>query len=84
MLGEGLRPPLTRGSVVGHDRRRAADAVPADMDAVVLIPGFHEGIINSDLPVIQGTVLFGAFFIVMANLVVDVLYAFVDPKVSYS
>ena len=32
---------------------------------------------------IQGTVLFGAFFIIMANLVVDVLYAFLDPRVRY-
>ena len=36
-----------------------------------------------DLPVIQGTVLFGAFFIVVANLVVDILYAFLDPRVRY-
>ena len=31
----------------------------------------------------QGTVLVGAFFIVMANLVVDILYAFIDPRVRY-
>ena len=33
---------------------------------------------------IQGTVLFGAFFIVLANLVVDIAYAFIDPRVRYS
>ncbi len=38
----------------------------------------------NDLPKILGVTLFAAFFIVMANLIVDVLYAFVDPKVSYS
>ncbi len=32
---------------------------------------------------IQGTVLLGAFFIIIANLVVDVLYAFLDPRVRY-
>jgi peptide/nickel transport system permease protein len=32
---------------------------------------------------IQGTVLIGAFFIIFANLVVDVLYAFIDPRVTY-
>ena len=37
----------------------------------------------SDLPAIQGTVLFGAFFIVTANIVVDVLYAVIDPRVRY-
>ncbi len=35
----------------------------------------------ADLAVIQGTVLFGALFIIVANLVVDVLYAFLDPRV---
>jgi peptide/nickel transport system permease protein len=39
---------------------------------------------NLNLPVIVGTVLVAAFFIVMANLIVDVLYAFVDPKVRLS
>jgi ABC-type dipeptide/oligopeptide/nickel transport system permease component len=29
-------------------------------------------------------VLFGAFFIILANLVVDVGYAFLDPRVRYS
>ncbi|MFD7730096.1 ABC transporter permease [Kitasatospora phosalacinea] len=36
---------------------------------------------SSDLPVIMGVTLFAAFFIVMANLVVDLLYAVVDPRV---
>jgi peptide/nickel transport system permease protein len=43
----------------------------------------YEAIVRSDLPTIQGTVLFGAFFIVMMNLLVDVLYAFIDPRVRY-
>jgi peptide/nickel transport system permease protein len=56
-------------------------------ETVFNIPGIgrlaYDSIINSDLPVVQGTVLLGAFFIVFANLVVDVLYAFVDPRVRY-
>jgi len=43
-----------------------------------------DAIFRQDLPVILGVTLFAAFFIVMANLVVDVLYAFVDPRVRYS
>jgi peptide/nickel transport system permease protein len=43
-----------------------------------------EAITKADFPVILGVTLFAAFFIVTANLVVDVLYAFVDPKVQYS
>src|SRR5215212_6352954 len=61
-------------------------AVPTE--TVFNIPGIgrlaYDAIIHSDLPVIQGTVLFGAFFIVMSNVVVDVLYAFLDPRVRYS
>jgi peptide/nickel transport system permease protein len=57
-------------------------------ETVFNVPGIgryaYEGIINSDLPVIQGTVLFGAFFIVVANLVVDIMYALIDPRVRYS
>ncbi|TDU04064.1 peptide/nickel transport system permease protein [Streptomyces sp. 846.5] len=39
------------------------------------------GITHNDLPVIMGVTLFAAFFIVMANLIVDLLYAVVDPRV---
>jgi peptide/nickel transport system permease protein len=42
-----------------------------------------EAIVRTDLPVIQGTVLFGAFFIVIMNLIVDIAYAFIDPRVRY-
>jgi peptide/nickel transport system permease protein len=43
----------------------------------------YEAIVRSDLPVIQGTVLFGAFFIVIMSLIVDIAYAFLDPRVRY-
>jgi len=57
-------------------------------ETVFNIPGIgrlaYDSILNGDLPLIQGTVLVGAFFIVIANLVVDVLYAFIDPRVRFS
>src|SRR3989454_7505379 len=57
-------------------------------ETVFNIPGIgrlaYDSIQNSDLPMIQGTVLLGAFFIILANLVVDVLYAFLDPRVRYT
>jgi len=56
-------------------------------ETVFNIPGIgrfaYDSIVNSDLPAIQGTVLFGAVFIVVANLIVDILYAFLDPRVRY-
>ncbi len=36
---------------------------------------------NQDLPEIMGVVLVATFFVVIANLVVDILYAFIDPRV---
>jgi peptide/nickel transport system permease protein len=57
-------------------------------ESVFNVPGVgrlaYDAIQNSDLPMIQGTVLLGAFFIIFANLVVDVVYAFLDPRVRYT
>jgi peptide/nickel transport system permease protein len=36
---------------------------------------------NFDLPVIMATVMYAAFFVVVANAVVDLLYAWLDPRV---
>ncbi len=40
-----------------------------------------EGIFANDLPKILGVTLLAAVFVVLANLVVDLLYAVVDPRV---
>ena len=36
---------------------------------------------RTDLPIISATVLIGAALIVVANIVVDVLYSVIDPRV---
>jgi peptide/nickel transport system permease protein len=36
---------------------------------------------NLDLPVIMATVMYAAFFVVVANAAVDLLYAWLDPRV---
>jgi len=41
----------------------------------------YQSLTNLDLPVIMATVIFGAFFIVLANALVDVAYAALDPRV---
>jgi peptide/nickel transport system permease protein len=43
-----------------------------------------EGVRTQDFPVIMGVTVLAAFFIVVANLVVDVVYAFLDPRVRYT
>ncbi|MFC1405370.1 MULTISPECIES: ABC transporter permease [Streptacidiphilus] len=40
-----------------------------------------DSVTNSDLPVILGTTLFAATFIVLANVVVDMVYGIIDPRV---
>jgi peptide/nickel transport system permease protein len=38
---------------------------------------------NQDLPEIMGVVMIASFFIVIANMVVDILYAVLDPRVRF-
>ncbi|MBK9740743.1 MAG: ABC transporter permease [Actinobacteria bacterium] len=55
------------------------------VESVFTLPGLGRLAINSvldaDLPVITGTVLVAGFFIVVANIIVDLLYAVIDPRV---
>ena len=56
-------------------------------ETVFNIPGIgrlaFDSIQKSDLPIVQGTVLIAAGAIILMNLVVDILYAFLDPRVRY-
>jgi peptide/nickel transport system permease protein len=56
-------------------------------EKVFNIPGIGrlsaDAIKRGDIPTIQGTVLFAAFFIIAMSLVVDIAYSFLDPRVRY-
>jgi peptide/nickel transport system permease protein len=58
------------------------------IETVFNIPGVgrlaYNAIHSSDFPVVQGTVLLGAMFIIVANIVVDIVYAYIDPRVRFS
>ena len=41
----------------------------------------YDSLQNLDLPVILATVIYAAFFVVIANAIVDLLYAWLDPRV---
>jgi peptide/nickel transport system permease protein len=41
----------------------------------------YEAVFNLDIPLIMGTVLFSAFLVVVANLGVDLMYAWLDPRI---
>jgi peptide/nickel transport system permease protein len=58
------------------------------IETVFNIPGVgrlgYQAIIDSDFSVIQGTVLLASMFIIIANIVADIAYAYLDPRVRYS
>lgn len=43
----------------------------------------YEGVSFRDFPVVQATVLLGGMMIVVVNLLVDILYAVIDPRIRY-
>ncbi|WNZ25002.1 ABC transporter permease [Leptolyngbya sp. NK1-12] len=43
----------------------------------------YEGILARDYPVVQGGVVFVALVFVLINLLVDISYAFLDPRIQY-
>jgi peptide/nickel transport system permease protein len=57
------------------------------VETVFNVPGVgrlnYDAITHSDFPIVQGTVLLAALFIIVFNIVVDVLYAYLDPRVRY-
>jgi peptide/nickel transport system permease protein len=56
-------------------------------ETVFTIPGMGRLVVQSisrrDFPVIQGAVMVIAAIYVLVNLLVDVLYVYVDPRVRY-
>jgi peptide/nickel transport system permease protein len=57
-------------------------------ETVFNLPGLGQYAIRSlfttDFPAVMGVTLFAALFIVIANLIIDVAYAFLDPRVRYA
>ncbi|MBC7262039.1 MAG: ABC transporter permease [Chloroflexi bacterium] len=58
------------------------------IEQIFAIPGmgkyFITSITNRDYPVVMGTILLYAVFLVIANLAVDITYAFLDPRIRYT
>ncbi len=57
------------------------------LESVFYLPGLGRLVLGAisarDLPVVQGVVLFVASTIVLINVLVDVLYGFLDPRIRY-
>ena len=54
-------------------------------ESVYSLPGLGRQVLQSyenfDLPVIQGIVVFSTLCIIIFNLIVDLLYAVIDPRI---
>ena len=88
VLRHGLRSALTPiVTLLGLDVGVLLAGNAILTETVFNIPGIGKelatAIGQSDYELIQGIVLFGAFFIVIFNLIVDVIYAYLDPRVRY-
>jgi peptide/nickel transport system permease protein len=55
------------------------------IETVFALPGLGQTAIQAifqfDLPKVQGVVIFGAFAIIVLNLIVDLFYAWIDPRI---
>ncbi len=55
------------------------------VETIFSIPGLgmylYGGITNRDYPIINGSVILTAFIVCMMNIIVDVLYAVIDPRI---
>lgn len=58
------------------------------MEQIFSLPGLGQlavtAINQRDYPVVQGCTLVIAFIFVIVNLITDLLYAFIDPRISYN
>jgi peptide/nickel transport system permease protein len=58
------------------------------VETVFHIPGMGKSMVDAiavrDFPVLQGLVLFNVMLILIINLIVDISYAFIDPRIRYS
>jgi len=45
---------------------------------------FYQSVIASDYPTIQALLMMGAFAVLLSNLLTDLTYAWVDPRIQYS
>ncbi|MET3696914.1 peptide/nickel transport system permease protein [Bacillus oleivorans] len=56
-------------------------------ETVFALPGIGslavDAIATRDMPTIQGLVLFMAFMFILVNLLVDIIYSFIDPRIKY-
>ena len=77
-------PVLTFGSIIFIGLLRGSVIT----ETVFAWPGIGrlvlEGVINRDFPIVQAVVLMFSTWYILMNLVVDITYSFINPKIRYS
>ena len=57
------------------------------IEKIFLVPGlgtfFVQSALNRDYTLIMGTVVMYSIILILMNFVVDILYAVIDPRISY-
>ncbi|MDX6327212.1 MAG: peptide/nickel transport system permease protein [Nocardioidaceae bacterium] len=86
LLRHALRTSLIPvASLFGLDFGSLVGGAALLTEVVFGLPGVgkltYDSLQNLDLPVIMGCVMYAAFFVVLANAVVDVVYVWLDPRV---
>ena len=83
-LRNALIPVLTFGAIYLAGLITGAILV----ETVFAWPGvgqlIYQGIVFRDFPVIQAVVLLTAGIVIMVNLLVDIAYAYIDPRIRFS
>lgn len=79
---------ITFVSLFGLDFGALVGGYALLIEVVFGLPGIgkltYDSLQNLDLPVIMATVLYAAFFVVVANALVDLVYAWLDPRVRHA
>jgi ABC-type dipeptide/oligopeptide/nickel transport system permease component len=57
------------------------------VETIFLWPGIGQltimSVLSKDYPIVQGVVLLSAFSYMAANLLIDICYAFLDPRIRF-
>jgi peptide/nickel transport system permease protein len=58
------------------------------MEKVFILPGLGSvmvsAVVSSDFPMLKGAIIVVATLIILINLLVDISYAYFDPRIRYS
>ena len=44
---------------------------------------YYQAALQRDYPVLMAILIIGAVFIILSNLLADILYAYLDPRIRY-